>query len=224
MMNKLIVFLFAFSTLLYSCGDVEVESLTDDDIQDLVEAEVVAIAEAVVESGALAESVSQFCGNNGDSTINYSSPNGNFESATSWAYEILCINNIPTQIDYGLTSTNSYDGSNVDVSCNGIGDFLLENLISNLDYKLGGTYTSSASASTIGRRNSLSYTSTSVYTLQSLEFDRTTFEIQGGTATFKVNGTVNNGAPIDRGGTLEFNGDDTATLTLDNGAVYLISF
>jgi len=141
----------------------------------------------------------------------------------TWSWEVLCQNNIPADLDIDLNGNSSFNNGKISSEASLLSNFILSNLISQIDYQLNGSLRANADVTT-SRRQSRTYDSETTYTLDQVNFDRTTYEIQSGTVQLTTKGNFNNGGSFDRSATLVFNGNGSATLTLDNGTVYTINF
>ena len=87
---------------------------------------------------------------------------------------------------------------------------------------MNGAYTRNGSQeSKIGQQNS--FTSTLTITASNLLVDKSTQEINGGTASFTLEGSGSGGTNITYTGSIVFNGNQSATLTL-NGNSYPLNW
>ena len=91
------------------------------------------------------------------------------------------------------------------------------------DYLFTGNYNRSGSqVSKVGRQSSFS--SNLNITVDSVQVDKLTQSISGGSLDLNLTGTSTKGEDFSYGGELTFNGNSNATLILDNGNTYPISW
>ncbi len=131
-------------------------------------------------------------------------------------------NSNPESFSYQFTNVGTYDtprmgsndGSNANWSLTGL-DSSTDNIALNGSYVRNGSQVSKV-------RYMNSFTSTLTYSITNLQVNKTSYQIQSGTAAVSFVGTVSNGNQYTYNGSVTFNGDGTATLTI-NGNVYIIN-
>ncbi|AWM14381.1 hypothetical protein DI487_11290 [Flavobacterium sediminis] len=138
-------------------------------------------------------------------------------------YQMNCAgNSAPENFSYQFTNTGNYDtprmtsddSSNADWNLTGL-NTLVDNISLNGSYERNGSQVSK-----VRYRNS--FTSTLTYSISDLQVNKTSYEIQAGTASVHFVGTVSNGNQYTYNGSVTFNGDGTATLVI-NGNTYIIN-
>lgn len=225
-MKKIFVTISILSTLLFACTEVEVENFSDEDIVDMVESDMASVDQSIAQTGAIAEEAESIslCSYGSDSTISFTSPNGDLTAEADWEWALVCTNQIPTGIELEYSLESDLAKAKITADNLLIGDFLLDNLLGQNNYTLNGDIASASSMTTTGRGGSKSFTTSTDYVVQNIEFDRSTYEIQGGSLKLTTKGNGQNGGSFNRTATLVFNGNQSGTLTLDNGNVYTINW
>lgn len=137
----------------------------------------------------------------------------------TYIYDYIFTLSFPEQVsnnalDFAFTSTGSFDAPNMNSTSNASANWSIGNIISMSPFTLNGSY------SRTGVQNT-SYlvphviTSSLDITYSDLEFSRMEHEILGGSAEFTITGTFDT-LEFSYTGTLVFNGDGTATVTIGN--------
>lgn len=167
------------------------------------------------------------CGVPKDTTITASSASGvipTYNASLSWAYTLNCAGISPSSLDLSFQGNSTYDG--VKMSLNGTtnGTFILSGLeASSGSYTLNSTYTRSGSTvSKIGNQHT--YTSNVKISSSDIAVDKTTGLILSGTATVSITGTSSTGSSFSFGGTITFEGNNTANLVLNSGTKYVLQW
>jgi hypothetical protein len=166
----------------------------------------------------------EHCNETFDSTLNYSysqnTVSADYERSMEWVVNCTGFN-IPTDIAYTSTANGEYSTfrmSSVDASSN-------ELTITGLDIG-GGNYFVNGTSVRTGTQESnirdISLSSTCDLTLEEVEISKSTYEIIAGEGTVTVTGENSGGNSFSFTGSIVFNGDGTATLTL-NGTEYTIN-
>lgn len=142
----------------------------------------------------------------------------------NWAYTLNCNNfNIPQSADATLSSIGSYstlridsnDSTNIVLNITGLQPATSTTVINGVLNRMGTqVYTSVVTS------NSKTIATELVINLTNITIDKNTYQIQSGTATFSITGTVN-GTTFTRSGSIVFLGNMEATLDL-NGMTYQI--
>jgi len=137
-------------------------------------------------------------------------------------YVVDCANNVPDSLSSNLVYNGSFSGPNLSSTNSGSSIFTVEGLsptaldfVINGEYKRSGSFQSKIDTTNHGNSN----VDIVVKALTITKSDRT---IASGTATISITGDVPKKGNFSYTGTLVFNGDGTATLTL-NGTVYTIN-
>lgn len=227
-MNKIsIVILALISSFLFSCGTEDTAAaLIDDEMAEMVEADIQSIETSVSSSSDIAETQtpSSLCGMSNDSSITVTGQNGNFTMTADWGWEVICAGIVPSQLDMEMGGTSSFTGNSVTSNLQVDANFVLSNVVSSDPYAIDGTIVLAGDVTTATRRGTRSVTSEADYVCTNLELDRDSHEILSGTMTVTLSGSNTAGNSFNRTATLVFNGSNTATLTLDNGMVYNLTW
>ncbi len=165
------------------------------------------------------------CGSEKDSTIAYASVAGavpSFTYSLTWKYTLLCT--VPSTLTLNFNGSGSYNGPALSSTFTSTGGFVLSGLAAaNPQYTYNANYSrSGATTSKVGNKNTFNHSLT--ITSSNILYDKATQEIVSGTATVVVKITSSSGNAYNYGGTLTFLGNKTATLVLNSGAVYHLSW
>lgn len=165
------------------------------------------------------------CGESHDSTITGSITGSVTASFThTWQYTLNCDSNSnPVSITGTGNHTGEYDGPRIHSNTNGTRNWIITGLDSgSSDYIYNGNHSrTGVHTSKVGKKNTFT---TSIQTVTTnLLVDKTTKHIVSGSATVNATCTSSSGKEYTFSGTLVFNGNETATLTL-NGNTYTINF
>lgn len=165
------------------------------------------------------------CGESHDSTITASITGSVTASYThTWEYTLNCdTDSNPVSITGTGNHTGEYDGPRIHSNTNGTRNWTITGLgSSSADFIYNGSHSrSGVHTSKIGKKNTFT---TSIQTVTSnVLVDKSTKHIVSGSATVNATCTSSSGKAYTFTGTLVFNGDETATLTL-NGNTYTITF
>jgi hypothetical protein len=183
-------------------------------------------------SGGTVSSVNQkslystiVCGQTKDSTVSYASLTTTapaFTYSLSWQNTLACT--VPSTFTCTFNGKGSYTGLLESSTFTSTGSFVLTGLgASATSYTFGSTYNRQGTTiSKIGNQNTFTHSLT--ITSSNIIYDKTTQEITSGTATVSVKVTSTSGNSWIYGGTLTFLGNKTASLTLNSGTVYTISW
>ncbi len=230
---KKLFFTFLIAGLLIACDDDEqsepVNDLTPEESAEAVAnnlAENSAGLTQQVKSGAAISRVAieipddgriQGCGTVIDTIFTLSQDFG--ETATydfdfSYDVEVVCEGLLPSSVDLSYSRTGSYNGARINTTGTGNGDWIMTGLsFSENNFIINGTVEISEDViSKIGNENS--YNAQTTLLVSDLLIDKDSFEIQGGTASVTMTGTLNDGELINISGDIVFNGDGTATLSI----------
>lgn len=149
-------------------------------------------------------------------------------SSVSYSYNLKynftvnCSNGVPDSLSSMLTYSGSFSNTHISSTNSGSSAFDLagllptdNNYVINGEYKRSGSFSSMVDSAKNGNSNI-------VIMLKSLTILKSNKAIQSGTATIAVSGDVPNKGNFSYTGTLVFNGDGTAKLTL-NSTIYNIN-
>ncbi|QES88096.1 hypothetical protein [Rhizosphaericola mali] len=213
------------------------DNATDNSVAITDEETVAAITDATT-SGGLTDQVSMMgvivvpskasisCGESKDTTIATSGTRTNVSYNYSLALSrtIKCTNYIPSTLTLTYIGANSYSSTKMSSSDSANGSLIVTQLqptyssyIFNGSYERKGTQQSNVNLQR-------AITSDIQFTITSLTVDKTTNTILSGVASVSFVGSTSGGSSSTRGATLTFNGNGQATLVLDNGNSYSITF
>jgi hypothetical protein len=218
----LISFTFVIAILFSSCKK-EVE-LSEDDIVESIEA---ALKTNGADDMSLISSPykSASCGLSKDTTVTRTASGTDFSwsRTANWNWVVNCdTNNVYNNVVFTESGTSSFDGPRIEWTATHGGSFTVTNLaVSELNFIINGTMTRNASGTINSRRRSGNYTSTIVHNWTNMNVNKDNRNIVSGSGTVNYSGTIG-GNTISRTGTLVYNGDGTATLTMDNGNIFTI--
>lgn len=171
-----------------------------------------------------AGSMNLICGVPFDTTVTRShSGTVNASYAHQCHYLLTCdAGSKPVSITYSGTYTGSYDGPRMSSSNTGNRNWVITGLDSaSTTYTYSGNLTRNGSH-TSKVRNQYTFTSDLQVSTSNLVVNKSTHRITGGTGTVSVTCSVSNGNSYSFAGTIVFNGNNTAALTI-NGNAYTIT-
>lgn len=225
MKMKLILLLaiaFAISFLLSSCRK-EIE-ISEDDVVESIEA---ALKSNGAEDMALISSPykSAACGFTNDTTVtkSMSGLDFNWSRTANWNWVVNCdSNNAYNNVVFTESGTSNFDGPRIEWTATHGGAFTVNNLsVSEANFIVNGNMTRNASGIISARRRNANYTSTIVHNWTDINVNKDSRSIVSGTGSVSYSGTIG-GNTIIRTGTIVYNGNGTATLTMDNGNIFTI--
>lgn len=218
----LIPLVLVFSLLLNACRkDTEISE------EDVVESIESALKTNGSEDMALISTPykSAGCGFTKDTTVT-KSVNGtdfNWSRTANWNWVVNCdSNNAYNNVVFTESGNSSFDGPRIAWTATHGGTFTVSNLlVSEANYVVNGNMTRNANGTISARRRSENYTCTVVHNWTNINVNKDSRSIVSGTGTVNYTGSMA-GNTITRTGTLVYNGNGTATLTMDNGNVFTI--
>jgi hypothetical protein len=165
------------------------------------------------------------CGTTKSDSISRQSTAGSAYSYSynlKYNYMVNCINNVPDNLSSSLVYSGSFSGPNLSSSNSGSSVFTVGGLaptakdfVINGEYKRSGSFQSKIDTTNHGN-------SSIDIVINALTITRPGRNIASGNATVSITGDVPKKGNFSYTGTLVFNGNGTATLTL-NGTVYTIN-
>lgn len=167
----------------------------------------------------------EYCGQSFDSTVvrSINKPSVTASYTKTWEWTLNCNNlRVPTSFGFNATSTGDYETTRMTSDDNASTDWTISNLISGSAYTINGSYTREGSQTSTVRNRSNSFTSEVNINITSLNVNKSTFLIDSGTATFTLTGSSTNGQNFSYQGSIVFNGNGTATITI-NGETFEVS-
>lgn len=202
----------------------------------VTEEEAVAlISEAITDAGSglvvtintvvdIATTYNTYCGVSKDSTVSRSLTGSvsSWNASLHWTWMLACDGTLPSAFDFSMEGTSDFDAPRIQSD-----DDVTATLEVTGMAPADGSYSVSADlersgsqTSKVGNRNSFS--ASLRYTSGAITVSKANGQITGGTVTVMLSGESTRGRSFSYGGTLVFQGNDKATLTLDNGGVYTI--
>jgi len=165
------------------------------------------------------------CGTIRSDTVSRQNPTGSsatYNYMSTYNFIVNCVNNQPDNLSSNLVYNDTFSNSNFSSTNSGSSVFTVTGLaptatdfVINGEYKRNGSFNSKIDTSNHGTQNV-------DIVINALTIRRPARTIASGTATTSVTGYVPKKGSFSYTGTLVFNGDGTAKLTL-NGTVYLIN-
>lgn len=206
--------------------------LNDEEVVALVEGALIADTEGMAQEVSDAVYVAdQYttktllgpCGTTSDSTVSrtFNQPQISGSYTTTWTWTVNCNNfQIPTSIDYGRVAQGNYETARMISADSEDSDWTVDNLVSGVNYVLDGVYTRQGSQ-TSKIRSQNTFTSDLEITVTDLNVDKGTRQIASGTAAFVLSGSGTGGNAFNYEGSLVFNGNGEAVITV-NGHTHTI--
>ena len=164
------------------------------------------------------------CSTKKDTTINGASLTGvnpSYTYSLSWNYLFDCS---AQSLTLNFSGSSSYNGVILSSAGSSSGSFVMTGLLPDTSqYTFNTTYTSSGTTSAnTGKK--VTFTSNINITSTNIVIDKTTQEIVSGSAAVTVSGASTTGNNFNFAGTITFTGDKKATLVLNSGISYALSW
>lgn len=226
------LFFCLIALALSSCKKEIPLNVSEEDIADLVtyalQQETAGTIQEALSAVSLEDiyaALDQHCDESIDSSVHYTYQQNNitadYQREMDWLIECNILN-VPQYVLFTSTSTGQYSTLRLSSTDTANNEFSVSGLEWGSDHYLINGITSR-----VGTQESLirdrDYSSTCLLTLSQLAIAKADDHIASGTAAVTVTGQQSNGAEFTFDGSLVFNGDDTATLTL-NGQVFEIAW
>jgi hypothetical protein len=217
--------------LMSSCKKENTSSnvITEDEAAEVISLSVSGSTEGLAtqtaEIAARADTYGSVCGYSKDSTIVSINTSGTYtwNYTFNWQWSVLCTGGVPNSMNANYSMKGVYDAPRMSSSDSAIANLAVTNLITGSQYTFNGTYTRDGSQiSKIRNRNS--FTSKAILGLTNVKVNKTTGKIDAGTATVSIVGATTGGSSFSYAGTVTFMGNQSATITLNSGAVYNVSW
>jgi len=165
------------------------------------------------------------CGDTKNDTVTRASVSGaaiGYNYTSMYTFTLNCVNEIPDNLAGSSTFSGTYSGPFISSTYTGNTTFTVTGLAPSVEsYTLNGTYVRNGDFQS-KKNTSNQGTHTVNITVTNVTVSKSTKTITGGTATFSVSGNVPAKGSWSYSGTLTYNGDGTANLTL-SGTVYIIN-
>lgn len=237
LISALVALIFSAS-LFSSCRKEEEEvPVTTDDAADVITysmqkssggyaSEAEEAAACMTEEGLQTTTPTLQCGIPFDSTVtlNFNTNNVSASYTLSWDLLLSCNNqNVPQSLAFNSPYTGSYNGPLMSSSNSGNIAWTVTGLGSgsSVPYSFSGTFSRSGSH-TSKVRNKTTFTSDLQVTITAVTVDKTTQHITGGNGNVTLNCQSSTGKTYSFTGTIVFNNNGTATLTI-NSTTYTIT-
>jgi transcriptional regulator with PAS, ATPase and Fis domain len=223
---------FAAATMLFSCkkeNDTVTNTMTDEEAAEVISLAVSdnaqGLATQTTEITARANTYASVCGYSKDSTISRINTTGvyTWNYNFNWQWAVVCTGAIPTTMNANYKMKGTYSTARMSSNDSAVANLAVTNLVTGTQYTLNGTYTRNGSQ-TSKIRNQNSFTSKVTMNVSNLQVIKTTGQIASGSASVTITGDTSTGNTFSYGGTIVFNGAKTATITLNNGAVFNVSW
>lgn len=229
--------LFVFSLALNSCSkDDEIiapsDVLTEQDAVELIESSLQKSTGGLSQTASVYSAeldteitVNASCDSLYEETLPYTY-NGNLIQANYtkyWAYQLACSNlNIPQTADFNASSTGTYSTPRIESDDVTQSSFTISGLQPTSDaFLFNGSYSREGSQQITINQVTRSINSTLSVEVIDLLLNKGTYEINSGTGTCSLTGSTDQGNTFLFEGDLVFNGNGTASLTV-NGNTHLI--
>ena len=183
------------------------------------------LATQTAEIAARANAYGNVCGYSKDSTLTTVNTAGSYtwNYTFKWQWSVLCTGAVPNSMNASYSMKGVYNAPGMSSSDSAIANLAVTNLVTGSQYTFNGTYTRDGSqVSKI--RNKNSFTSKVILVLTNVKVNKTTGRIEAGTANVSIAGATTGGNSFNYGGTVTFVGNQSATISLNNGAVYNVSW
>lgn len=229
----MMTFALFFGALALTACEKDQSVITPDEVAVIIEgalmmdsegaaagiSEVVSIAEKFT-----LDAPSLSCGQTADTTFSRSLSNtritADYTASANWTLQCNQFN-VPQRIVMNLQSSGTYTTPRVSSNDNGTGSLTVSNLVTGPNFLINGSCTRNGSQTRL-LRNGNGATSTVAITLTNVAVSKTTRKIQSGSAEVLITGQGSDGQTINSTGSIVFNGDGTATLSI-NGRTYTIT-
>ena len=227
-----ITMLFLLGFVFLSSCKKEEEVLTDQESSDLIEASI-----SEQDAGAMSDykiaadiamteyAVYEFnCSYTGDTTYSTVLSTGirTYSMSSTLTWNVNCSGGTVNAITFDLTNTGTYTGPRLSREGTTTASLTLTNLSSTSSTLTGnGNINYTGSADYEGKKTSKTVETTLAMTLSDLVINKTTYEIEGGTASITITAS-SGGNSITKTASITFAGGGSATITI-NGNSYTIS-
>jgi len=166
-------------------------------------------------------SLNPACNYQKDSSI--TSTGTNYNATLAWYWDVTCTNAIPTAINFTASGNSNINTTKLDYTGNSAFNYVVTGLaLQSSSYIFNGTITRNGNTTLTLLNNTKEYSSNLGFTLNNLSVNKSTYIIESGSATFILTGTIANGSTYSKNGSIVFNGNGSATITL-GGNTYNIT-
>ncbi len=245
------LFVVLFALLLMSCSDDDNDStqqaLTDEEVNEVLKSSLVDEGGIVLDIEMMSTTLANTSGRpagpvtesfndnlslaNCNQTITQTMSNSNsvgnrsWTVTSNWSWTLNCdAQNNSISFDLDGNGTLDFDGPNLSKDINRTHDFNIIGIepastewVYNANHNRNGVVQSN-----IGNQNSM--TTTLNYGSTDIVVSKASQQIVSGTFNVNFQAVLSNGNTVTRGATVVFNGNQTATVTLDNGNTFDVSW
>jgi hypothetical protein len=160
------------------------------------------------------------CGASDNTIFTYASeqdetPSYSFNYDYGWT--LTCSGDAPSQVNINLSYDGSMESPDFTFSYEGNSGFTVTDIMQDI-LTVNGTHNQAATYNLSSEGQQYSGTDTFSYVLTDIKVSKTTSDVQSGTASVQLSGITNRGA-YSISATIVYNGDGTATITI-NGDVF----
>lgn len=203
-----------------------------DEMGATLSADVTVIAQDLVviasdaENGRVGETGRvQACGISYDTTFgtSYSGTYLTFENTAGYSYQLTCSNGFPSSLTFSFNASGTRSTARLTSDGASTGSFLASGFnVGSTAYTVNGSFEREAALTQkTGAKRTFNHTS--YVTLADFQVSKSTSRIEGGTATYLLTGESSEGGSFQYTASIVFNGDQTATISLNSGADYEVN-
>lgn len=232
------VALFSTTAVLTSCekdkdNEPTEETMTNEEAAELLEASMKSGAEGLADEMLLAAELAESavnkgvttldCGETRDSTIANTVENAwvtaAYTSTLTWG--LICNNfQVPTDLTYSRNAEGNYETTRWISDDEAAGNWTISQLLTGATWIVNGSYERQGYQES-KVREMRTFNSTILYQVNSLNISKADQRITSGTANFTISGQGSDGGSFNITGEIIFNGNGTATVTI-NGEEFII--
>ncbi len=168
-----------------------------------------------------------YCGEPESASVSGSNPSGTvitYNYDYSWDWVLNCSGNTPSSFEFSFEGNSSYDAPRMASSDDVSADLTITGLGAGSNYYVFNQTIERDGSQQSKIRSKRSFTSNTVIETSDLTVKKSTQSIQSGTATATITGSSSTGESFSFYGSIVFNGNQTATLTMNSGDVYSIEW
>lgn len=228
---SLLIMFTGFLVLMISCKKENGSStvMTEEEAAEVISLSVSGSTEGLAtqttEIAARANTYGNVCSYSKDSTVIKINTAGTYtwNYTFKWQWNVFCTGVVPNSMNANYSMKGMYSAPRMSSSDSAIANLAVTNLISGSQYTFNGTYTRDGSqVSKIRNRNS--FNSKVTLGLNNVKVNKTTGRIDEGNASVSIAGTTTGGNSFAYNGIVTFLGNQSATISLNNGAVYNVNW
>lgn len=233
LMLRFTAFIFVLSLSASACkkNDTQTASVTEEEavevITQAVSSESGGMTELAEVSSRTASESTLDCNSSKDTAFSGSSEAG---AAITYSYsqqattKMICSNGLPAQFEFEYTGENIYSAARMSSDDTNSASVIVsglqpnqDNLVLNQSYTRNGTQQSKV-------RLQRSFSSTLTIASENIAVSKETYKILSGTGSIAFNAQTSDGASVTYSASIEFSGNNQATVTFQNGSNFAISW